>query len=365
LAELLGTKSYFHAKLSAGLSADLYAEYQRCARMYQPAQLADTLATLVVSVLEERRTPSHFSTLDLHNGLLYRDTSGFYLAFLQRCIEALASHPRASTPAFSRTCLELQVRLANTRRRAGQLDEAEAELSALLLRLRKRPSALLSTLEYELGYVEFLRGRQDAAARLFTQSARTARAGGNPVSEWMSRCVAANARWQGAVSRHRHVQEAPRYVAVLEEAESAFAAHVTSDGNALRWLYNVKHHRFKVAFRTGDSEQARRLARDVVEDPWSKQFDQTGADAIIVGSRVSMINGDYAGGARALSRYAQTLGMLSEGRAEHYLDAGFSAWLSGRRHQARSLWDKGANLPANAGNVPWITLIDEARRLHS
>ena len=78
-----------------------------------------------------------------------------------------------------------------------------------------------------------------------------------------------------------------------------------------------------------------------------------------------MINGDYIAGSKELVRFARTLGPQSEGRAEHYLDAGLAAWCGGERAQAGRIWSEGAEFDGNAGNTPWLKLIRDALQLRA
>lgn len=370
LADLLGDKAYFQAKLAAGRAEELYGEFFACGELIgvergtKPRQLlSEMLVRQIVTVIEDRTKRSQFSIEQVHASFVYRSSPLFYRHFLESAIRRLRSHGATDQRFVQAELARFELRLANLHRRDGDARAAERTLDRVLPSLRRGSDGVeVSRAEYELGYLLFLRGELEAAARLFDLSAATAARAGNPVSEAISRCVAGRVRWVAAVAERRHVEQAPEFLRLLAHAETIFFEEISLDANAARWIYNVRHHRFGVAFRIGDTELAASAADCLRSDAWATQFDQLTVDLHPVEARLDVLRGNFAAGGRALIAAMNAQSPKAEGSAELCFDAGFSMHLAGQTNAALRAWAIGTSRRRDLGNAPWIDLIASARR---
>lgn len=368
LHRLLEDPAYRAVKVAAGQADELYGEFQSCDRLQMTAGKAHAreplVALLSTHVIDQSAGMPAARVSDfveaLHVAFAYRRATSFYFDFLKACTARLSSGGVARSPLKA----ALEMRLANLHRRRFDLQLAESMLGSLMPDLRRRRLfAEVSRAEYDRAYIAFLRGEFDEAATAFLRSATPARRAGNAVSEWISLCLASNAKWIKAVSQRRHVDEAPHFMDVLNAAEPVFRRHVTLDVNATRWLLNVRQHRFRVAFRTGDLDLAVRMREEIRENGWARQYEFRDTDEVVLDGRLAMLKGEFERGADDLLRAARDPATATEALSELYFDIGFAYWRAGRRPQARKAWDAGMRLPAEQGNRPWQKLIEQARGL--
>jgi hypothetical protein len=370
LYELLLDADYREAKLDAGMADEMYGEFHACDRLLGGSGdvqgRAGLIALLTQHVAETMTSlrPGHVTLFveTLHTAFAHKNDASFYTAFLETCIAELRTSGtgRARVSAQVAACLE--ARLANLRRRAFSLEDAQTMLNIVLPQLRRmRLGVEASRVEYDHAYVAFLRGDLDQAGIEFRRSATTARKAQNAVSEWISLCLAANVRWIAMVSRRQHGAEAPRFLAVLDEAEPVFRNHVTLDVNAARWIFNVRVHRFRTAFRIGDLALARRMRDEIREDAWARQYELRSIEDIVMDARLLMLERRFEPAADTMLEVARELADRVEAVSEYYFDAGFAYWEANRTERALEVWEEGLSLRAERGNRPWQRLIDEAK----
>ncbi|WP_257385605.1 AAA family ATPase [Tahibacter caeni] len=374
LFELLSREDYFLAKLAAHRGEEYYREVYACASMMKPgtgargrARLVGVLARHVRALVARRATARYFSAEELHVSLVYLDVEGiFYKPFLQACLRKLASGRGARAPEARKVGAILGVRLANLYRRAGQHHRARADLGKIMPLLRRwKLFVEVSRAEYDLAYIDRLGGNFATAARLFLVSAESARLGGNEVSEAISRCVAAYSAWIDAISQRVERDASPRFLAELDRAEDVFQRHVALDSNALRWIFNVRLHRFRVGFRLGDLHLAQQAVDQSLEDPWVEAYGQLDAYAPALLARLELMRGNHAEGARRLRRLIETSPPTTESILEDYFDAGMAYIRIGRKRIARNLWRRALTIDRKKrfGNEPWRQLIRSAMPL--
>ncbi len=374
LLNLLSQEDYFFAKLAARRGEEYYREVYACAVLLDPAvaprgraRLINALARHVLAAIANRARSRLFSAEELHVSLVYLDDNGtFYEALLRACMRKLATQSGARASEARKVSAILGIRLANLRRRTGELDQAAADLARILPLLRKRRLWVeVSRAEYDLAYIDVLRGEFATAARTFEVSAGSARRGGSAVSESISLCLAARALWTEAISRRAERDEAPRFLQVLDRVEAVFQQHTTLDSNALRWITNVRLHRFDIGFRTDDLGMAEQAVDQLQEDPWVKAYGQLNAYVPALLARLDMLRSNYADAARALHELIEARPRTYESLVKDYFDAGMAYIHAGQKRAARNLWRRALDIdPENRhGNEPWKQLVRSAMPL--
>jgi hypothetical protein len=239
---------------------------------------------------------------------------------------------------------------------AGELLEAAMlPLGAATATRDARTSRLLAKVEYESGYVNFLRGYLAAALPKLDASVRLSHEAGDETGAWISRVVVDRVRYL-------HGELAPdRWQRSMEEALRRFSADAATSPRADRWVMQTHVHLVELAVMEGDLELARRSLEALEDHPWSRQFNRERGRWIARG-RTALLEARYEDACHA---YEQALGGV--------LDAGIEA--AGSQHfeaLARDLLDyadaldgadradgavraraHAAALPAEAGNHLW------------
>ncbi len=367
LTNLLIDPDYGRAKIAAGLEADLYGEFQHADELCQGESrksrrkpLLEAMFSLIEVAMRRPREFERFDLELLHAALAHRRTSSFYADFLLHCRTRLLTSDWRDSRRLQRLRLGIDLRIANLARRDNALADAQRQLTALLPQARRcSVPAEVSRIEYDLGYIEFLRGELSSAALAFELSARTSLDAGRLVGHGISRCMAEQARWLECVARGRAHEGASRYLTALSESEAVFRRQASSEAAAFRWLCNVAVHRFRVAFRTGDRALAQHALDALESDVWLSTQPGGEVDLAMARARMLMIEGDFTEGARRLEQTARVRFQQMpsrEAQAENFFDAGMSHDCAGANTEAHVCWKLALTLAPDAGNRPWQAL---------
>ena len=308
-----------------------------------------------------------------HAVLNYRVDKRLYRALLSLADDSALS-PRFQTPGQQWLQALMRARHANLLRKAGELDSALALLShtrEAFLALPPTPSREqeLARLEYDAGYIVYLQGRFDDADDHLADSIHYSALAGDPVGEWISRCVrarfAALARMDG--SADEFIRAMDRFGQVLQHAHGYFDREWQQSGNqhALRWLKNVQAHRFEVAFAKNDLPAAREAMAAFRDTLWVRRLAPAGALDRFE-ARLHLLGGDYTQAVAIFERFmvvdhsSDVSCLYWEEVASQYYQYGRALLLSGQPERAREAWQMGLRAPNHLGNSHWQNLLEAA-----
>jgi hypothetical protein len=152
--------------------------------------------------------------------------------------------------------MEFRYYQASVRRRLGGPEHLETAAQALRDALAAHPTSepdpdpesarILSGIQYDLAYIDYLTGRWRAAIDGLERSAATAFEAHDQTRGHISSCVAA------VVAFYAAELGADDCRAVLQSALVHFEAAAATSRHAQRWVMNVHAHLFDLAFLRGD-----------------------------------------------------------------------------------------------------------------
>ncbi len=355
---LLSEAEYFMAKIESGQRYELFSEYLHChaemmkvEQTLEAQQLAAGLATQIIRYITDSDTTFDFE--DVHAFFAFRKDITLYRLFLEEGGKQLAGSGEHTKQSLY---ISLLARQGNLLRRAGELEKAQNLLSEIQPKLASDgPSAELARIEYDLGYINYLRGELDLGATMIERSAETACLCGNEAGEWISRCVASYHRWQLGWHLGCDQDVAEQMLAIHEKGMEVFERHKYDNTTCERWVMNVHAARFNVAFRHNDIETAQGILHVLENDPWLKEFDDQVAVERYRG-KLQFLQKDYTASARSLENIAnmrRNNSFNEEGLAEDYVDAGDAYLRAGDVENATRMFTICKELPKSCGNVPW------------
>jgi tetratricopeptide (TPR) repeat protein len=328
------------------------------------AEAESIVTALITYYLDKGR----FGTLTLeeaHAGLGYRPaprlwerfvTMGSEGRFVRSLIAAAEAEPEIAN--FNRL-------KAGIDRRAGRLDEAETALQtqhAILLAANAGKDKL-GFVEYEMGYVAFLKADAAAAIELFRDSQAHSAEGGDPTGAWIARCVEYRVRWLFGRS------SAPATRAMFHAAKEQFTTltgHSPRKLVARRWIANALCLQIEVCFSIGDADAARALleeckvstakvstAKESVPPAGEGYLDaHEGIVALLEGnpSAVRLWEGVVSRKAGALSL---TDWHRTEAAAMDFYYLGLAYKQAREDDRAAEAWRQGLAFPLSMGNQIW------------
>jgi hypothetical protein len=336
--------------------------------------LARTLARIAMS--DGDGLAQTLDATSLHALLAYRDDRRLYQRILQVCTRdqfAVRHVPNHSTRR--RRLLEFRTNAANIYRRLGgpdNLDRATQTLQSAVVtagaEAARAPTPemlrVLATIEYELGYLDFLTGRWRSAIQRLERSAATGIRAGDQTAGYISRCVA------GSIGFYAQVVTDEQFRALLHQALQHFQSVANTSLLAERWVMNVHAHLFDVAFLTGDRTQAIAELALLQGNSWLAQFGSAKGAMATVEARGCLLRGEWS---QAAGRYQELLAVelnrpegpsSQEQLARTFLEYGTALASDQRISQARVIWEIGLRCPDDAGNWPWKPRIERALRNH-
>ncbi len=397
LAALLGDEDFLRAKCRAGLADELANDFHRAHAVLPPAErhrAGPCVAALLCFLGEcEADGGGSFNVDHLHSWLAYRTDGTFYLDLLAAGVAG-----GGEGGAGRRLARKCRGYLANLRRRAGELAEAERHFRVLLEdREGEGDLKWRSLVGYEVGYLSFLRGDLEEAARRFGESAADGLRASppDPVGAGISACLEARARFlsgmleaarevgrqgeqlrqpgetaaawmrrwlQAWAARFMQGAASAQFRQALWQAWTAFeaaAVRTEPDPRAVRWLMNVKAHLFEAACAARDPAGAERAFTDLQTDPWIRKYRPDWFPTYQ--ARLAMLQQDWAAAVNPLREYLAAdlaaRGLKSEARAAVWLDLGSALVAADRLEEARAAWGEGLACPRDLGNGIWHDVI--------
>jgi tetratricopeptide (TPR) repeat protein len=301
-----------------------------------------------------------------HAVLNYRPDKTLYRALLELADDASTS-PRFQTPEHFWLQALLRARHANLLRKAGDLDAALALLTRNRAAFRTLPPSPardqeLARLEYDAGYVSYLKGRFPEADRHLADSIHYAAMAGDQVGEWISRCVRARFAALGQLNdgADAFAGAMAAFHQVLVEALDHFEHAWRRSGNqhALRWIMNVHAHRFEVAFARDDLPAARDALEALRGTLWVRRFaPETFSDRYE--ARLHLLEGRFSQAAAVFERFLAANPepddpcLHLEEISSHYYQYGRALLGAGEKDRAIQAWQSALLAPAGLGNSHW------------
>lgn len=281
LADLLTELDFAANKIkhlgAEALLEDMYFAYislKEHERTDQASEICKALLKYLLSCGGVRN--EELSVEEIHASLVYRPEKDFYQEFLKLGLDECSIRTLGGEHVdVAGVAMSFTARLANLKRRKGDLEEAETLLRQLVqkldARLNEDPAFLKERagIEYDLGYISFLRGQFGEAAETLRQSAMYASRAGDTVGEWMSRCVEYNVRFlEGLCSSEDYEQ-------VLNQALVHFTRESQSDmpgPHSKRWIMNVHASLFEIMYYRNEVSGAVEHLAALQKDEWIGKY---------------------------------------------------------------------------------------------
>lgn len=325
-------------------------------------EIADGLATVLARLAADGTDDL---TDTLHAVLGYRrDAADLYEAVLRRLSDPgyLAGHipddaRRAET--FTGFTHVQATRLRRTGdpdnvRRARELLE-RAATAAGGLRGNPRAARLMSSVLYDLGYLNHLAGAPEEAIAWLRRSVAAAEEAGDRTGAYISRLVALRTGLLAGTV------EPGEFRGAVTEALAFFGGDDTP--HAERWTMNCHAHLLDLAMLTDDAAAAEAELEALEDDPWTRRFARTDHMALWR-ARAALVTGAFG---RARDLYEERLRdemtdppPPKEELARELYDYGRALLGSGDPDGARRVWRLGLRCPDNAANWPWKPRISRA-----
>jgi hypothetical protein len=373
LASVLSDAGFIIAKVEMGNAAELMDEMDAAYNQLLMKPSGQKLYTRIPKALFQffiglNGIENPQLTLEeIHASLIYKKNTLFYEAFLSEGLsenEIRRYVPGLSEDLVSDIYTTFSSRKANMERRAGSLKKAYQRISAILPVLKEKPYLLreLARTQYDIGYIQYLRGKFKEAAEYLAMSAQSAESLEDLVGSWVSKCVEHHVRLISKVGTVDFDEALHAFLEVLNQAYQVFVANQSTNSTAERWVMNVNAHRFKVAFFKKDRKSARFYLNDLESDPWVRRSDDK-SFLLPYQARMAVLRRDYQAAARYFVAYLKPLEenkvslFKIESMAENYLDYGMVLYENGKKDEAVSCWKTGLSFPDEPGNQKWKEMI--------
>ena len=347
-------EDFIHAYGAAGVSPSLRTALSR------------TLAR--VAVADNGGISRMLNPASLHALLAYRNDRGLYMQVLDYCTQAsFIARQVADRATRVRRLLEFRYNRANLLRRLGGPEHLEAAAQILRDALAAHTTAdpdqeaarILSAIQYDLAYIDYLTGQWRRAIDGLDASVNTALMVGDETRGWISRCVSAYVAFYGGRLY------ADDYRKVLTRALAYFEATAVTSPLAQRWIMNVHSHLFDLAFLSGDQVGAEAQFALLQGNRWLAQFGMYLQIVPKLNARMFLLRGDWRQACRC---YKNILGAElanpqgpsnEEALARDFLEYGEALVGAGYPEQARAIWERGLRCPDYAGNWFWKKRVEE------
>jgi hypothetical protein len=373
LYNLLTDKGYFEAKLMAGQRYEVFSEYLACYEKIPPSgagsrQAAKLARHLATQIIEHCSHPSGSLDLeDVHAYLAFQKDTRLYRMVLDEGLRQLAAGAKQSDLKLGILSLGMQARKGNLLRRDGQLGRAKRLLAGICLDLQETgPSAELSRVLYDLGYINYLEGDLEKSVQLLSESAEIARISGNETGSWISRCVAAQHLWLSKWTIEQADACDRELESVLLQAEEIFEQKKNFDSTSERWVMNIWSIRFNSAYRREDAKSAEAIYRKLENDPWLKGFREDIAIERFK-AKLTILGGEYLSGAIVLESLAEkrlARSKKEESLAEDLAESGLAFVHAGKTEAARRVWQIALDLTPSCGNRYWQRIVKVWKKQH-
>ena len=239
-----------------------------------------------------RQTDSEILSIEnIHAIYVYRKDKSFYeqlleiatdINKLQSIFKKEVHHQILSEDKhmINRYHIALKARYANKIRREAKLDEAFGIYRELLQLIKKHGYNRieadlneLSKIEYDMAYIQYLKGDFSKAIEYMEQSVIHAKKANKPISQAISKCVEYRMRF---LSDDRYADD---FEKVLDESYRLFYEHRFKSPNAKRWITNVLAHKFEIAYFRRDLNSLKKYYSQLSTDSWREEYKKTNSFA--------------------------------------------------------------------------------------
>jgi hypothetical protein len=215
-----------------------------------------------------------------------------------------------------------------------------------------RSERVLSSILYDLAYIDYLTERPSAAREGFRASAEAAERARDTSSYYMSRLL------EDLVGFYEGKLGAGDFGDFREEALEYFTRMAQESPHAERWVMNTHAHLFDLACQVGDASRADAEFAVLQRDLWVSKFRQL---AMVRTWRARDYLAHHAWD-QAAALYKSILeeelsqpeeNLVREGIARDLLDYGTALAGQGSTEMARQVWERGLRSSDYAGGWPW------------
>jgi hypothetical protein len=219
-----------------------------------------------------------------------------------------------------------------------------------------RSESVLSSILYDLAYIDYLTERPSAARDGFRASAEAAERAHNTSGSYMSRIP------EYLVGFYDGRVDADEFRALLDEALEYFTEAAGESPHAERWVMNVHAHLFDLACLAADTHRADAEFAILQRDPWVAKFHQS-AMLRTWQARYKLAHHAWH---QAATLYESILeeelskpdeDLVREGIARDLLDYGAALAAKNSIELARQIWERGLRSAEYACGWPWKTQI--------
>ena len=215
-----------------------------------------------------------------------------------------------------------------------------------------RTERVMSSILYDLAYIDYLTGRPSAAREGFRASAEAARRAQNTSGYYISRTLEYLLGFYGGEV------DADEFCALLEEELKYFTKAVGDSPHAERWLMNVHAQLFDLACLTGNTSRVDTEFAILQKDPWVVKVHRPEL-VTTWQARHHLAHHEWR---QAVTLYKSILegelsqpdeNLVREGIARDLLDYGTALAALGSADAARQVWQRGLRSSEYAGGWPW------------
>lgn len=350
LKKLLSDEDYLSEKINyqkiENFIDDIYFSYNIIAQKdgSSPSKISEAFIKCIGNI--QKNSESTLNVDTIHNLMVFRKDLTLYSEILQLGTE--------NNYIPEKDKVILRGKLANLLRRKGQLDQSLKLLKSCIKTLEEEGKNFieLARLEYDVAYINHLKGFAKEAFNVFEKSARHALSGSDIVGYWISKCV------QSSTGFHNKLVPLPEFQKILDEALPVFIEQfkVNANENARRWIMNVWSNKFEAAYYSKDLTLAKKCWKEIKENEWIKATERDDLLATYIG-RLNVLEGDYSSAIKQFKLHLDAngpnpdFGLWTESLAKEYLEYGRTLLLLGDKVEAKRIFEIGLNCPPNNGNL--------------
>ena len=303
------------------------------------------------------------SVEDVHANFIYRENLCFYKAFLKTGSENRwlklnqTEHSKNIQLCYQQAFM---ARHGNMLRRDNDLKGATKVIQKVLSQLiatAQPDQAECSRIEYDLGYINYLRGEFCEAANWLEKSANRADNNGNKIGGSISRCVEFRIRWfDDSISTND-------YVTQLDIALQIFQDESDRSPTAKRWIMNIWAHKFEIAYRYKILSDAEAAFKNIEQNRWLKS-ERGPKELLPYQARLACLKKNSQAAVAYWQDYffERDIDIESnrEAAARDYYDFGIALRQAGDEIKAKNIWQHALGFPSDPGNHYWHAAINKA-----
>jgi len=371
LINLFEQEDYINIKFKTGRFYECLSEMEYTFELINKTKNLDSnyKKRLFSSVLEflDSYCQQHNKLFDfelIHTYFVYRKQSKFYPKFLKYTSNKknIEQHLKDDTFIDKYYLLFLSGFVGYLRRNA-RLKEAATYVKKIIkkylkeLETTKNTSKInkqLSSSNYELGYILYLKGNFKEANSAFKQSVFFAQEINNEISEWITKCVMDRVAYFGGLS------SLDQFNTTLDNAIKVFKRLESTNHVAKRWLMVIQHHKFEIANFNNNLKLMKKHYDFLRTNQWNQEYNV--AMELYLG-QIAIAENEYELAIESLNKYLTKFPKESvlkeEAIAEVFYYLGLAHFKNGNIDMARFNWDKGMSLNDEPGNHTFKKRIKE------